>query len=71
MPVEEMIWVTSEMVDAGLEEYYSRWIALRHSDLGVEREMMAEAFRAMLRCWLGSLPRGSCGEGECIVEHGT
>lgn len=43
----DKVEVTEKMIEAGLEEYNSRWMGLRDLEPDVEREMLEAAFRAM------------------------
>lgn len=43
------IEVTKEMIEAGMEEYFARWCGLERADREVAREMIREAFLAMMR----------------------
>lgn len=44
------IEVTPEMIEAGMEEYSTRWMGLSDADDAVAEEMLAAAYRAMTRC---------------------
>jgi hypothetical protein len=43
------IEVTSEMTEAGMWQYSSRWLGLCDADDDVAREMLSAAYRAMYR----------------------
>ena len=43
------ISIISEMVEAGMREYSSRWLGLRDADDEVAKEMVQAVFCAMLR----------------------
>ena len=47
-PLEEIV-ITSEMMDAAMDEYSWRWNDLADSVEGADREMIAAVYRVMFR----------------------